>query len=65
MSRLAGIVLLFKRNAATFGEDIRKLNTRRHTIAEALDSPDYTIMEKQRLKMFSRDVFGQLQAMQW
>ena len=32
---------------------------------EALASSDYTIMEKQRLKMFSRDVFGQLQAMQW
>ena len=65
VSRLAGMVLLFKRNAATFGEDIRKLNTRRHTLAEALASSDYTIMEKQRLKMFSRDVFSQLQAMQW
>jgi len=65
VSRLAGMVLLFKRNAATFGEDIRKLNTKRHTIAEALASADYTIMERQQLKMFGRDVFAQLQAMQW
>jgi hypothetical protein len=64
-ARLTATVTLFKRNAATFGEDIRKLNTRRHTVAEALASADYTLMEKQRIKTFSRDVFGQLQAVQW
>ena len=56
---------MFNRNPATFGKDIRKLNTRRQTIAEALASSDYTIMEKQRLEMSSRDVFGQLRALQW
>lgn len=64
-ARLTATVTLFKRNAATFGEDIRKLNTRRDTVAEALASADYTLMEKQRIKTFSRDVFGQLQAVQW
>ena len=44
---------------------IRKLNTRRHTFAQALASPDYTLMEKQRLKSFSRDVFGQMKAIPW
>lgn len=64
-ARLTGVVTLYRRNAATFGEDIRKLNTKRHTIAQALSSPHYTLMEKQRIKTFSRDVFGQLQAVQW
>jgi len=64
-ARLRGLITLYKRNVATFGEDIRKLNTKRHTISEALASPEYTLMEKQRIKTFSRDVFGQLQAVQW
>jgi hypothetical protein len=63
--QLTGTITLFKRNAATYGEDIRKLNTRRHTIAEALASADYTLMEKQRIKTFGGDVFAQLQAVQW
>ena len=63
--RLTGTVTLYRRNAATFGEDIRKLNTKRHTISQALASPEYTLMEKQRLKTFSRDIFGQLKAFKW
>ena len=63
--RLTGTVTLYRRNPATFGEDIRKLNTKRHTIAQALASPEYTLMEKQRIKTFSRDVFGQLRALAW
>ncbi len=64
-ARLSGIVTLYRRNPATFGEDIRKLNTKRHTIAQALASPEYTLMEKQRLKTFSQDVFAQLKAIRW
>jgi hypothetical protein len=64
-SRLTGTVMLYRRNPATFGEDIRKLNTRRHTIAQVLASPDYTLMEKQRIKTFSRNVFEQLRVVRW
>jgi hypothetical protein len=63
--RLSGTVTLYRRNPATFGEDIRKLNTKRHTIAQALASPDYSLMEKQRIRNFSHDVFGQLRALRW
>ncbi len=65
VARLSGIVTLFRRNPATFGEDVRKLNTRRHTLAQALMSPDYSLMEKQRLSSFARDVFGQLRGIPW
>jgi hypothetical protein len=64
-ARLTGTVTLYRRNPATFGEDIRKLNTRRHTIAQALASSDYTLMEKQRIRSFAREVFGQLKALPW
>lgn len=63
--RLTGSVTLYKRNAATYGEDIRKLNTRRNTVEEALSSTEYTLMEKQRIKTFARDIFAQLDAVQW
>ena len=36
-----------------------------HLIAQALNSPDYTLMEKQRIKTFSRDVFDQLRGLPW
>ncbi len=54
---------LYRHNPLTFGEDIRKLNTKRHTILQALTSPEYSLMEKQRLHTFSREIFGQLQAL--
>jgi len=41
------------------------VNTQRHTIAQALASSDYTLMEKQRIRTFSRDVFEQLRALKW
>lgn len=64
-ARLTGVVTLYRRNPATFGEDIRKLNTKRHTILQALASAEYTLMEKQRIKTFSRDLFDQLRALPW
>jgi len=65
VGKIVGTVTLYRRNAATYGEDIRKLNTRRHTIAQALASSEYSLMEKQRIKTFGRDVFGQLRALVW
>ena len=64
-ARLTGTITLYRRNPATFGEDIRKLNTKRHTIVQALASPEYSLMEKQRIKTFRRDVFGQLGTIKW
>ena len=64
-ARLTGRVTLYRHNPLTFGEDIRKLNTKRHTILQALASPDYSLMEKQRLRTFAREVFGQLRAMRF
>jgi len=62
-ARLSGRVTLYRHNPLTFGEDICKLNTKRHTILQALASPEYSLMEKQRLRTFAREIFGQLQAL--
>lgn len=63
--KLGGIVLLQKRNSDTFGADIKKMNTKRMTVKEVLASTEFTIMEKQRIKTVSRDVFDQLQNIGW
>jgi hypothetical protein len=64
-AKLTGTVTLFRYNPLTFGEDIRKLNTKRHTIMQALASADYSLMEKQRIRTFGREIFAQLKAVKW
>lgn len=58
--RLAGAVMLHKRNPQTYGEDIKKMTTARHTFAEVMASTSYSLMEKQRMRVFAKDVFEQL-----
>lgn len=58
--KLCGAIMLHKRNPQTFGEDIQRITKARLTIAEALNSPEYVLMEKQRLRTFAKDVFEQL-----
>ena len=58
--RLRGALMLHRRNPQTYGEDIKKMTKARHTLTEVMASPDYTMMEKQRLRIFGKDVFEQL-----
>lgn len=58
--KLCGAVVLHKRNPQTYGADIARVTKERLTLAEALKSSAYTIMEKQRLRTFSKAVFDQL-----
>jgi len=59
-TRIAGAVMLYKRNPQTFGEDIKKMNTARITFEEVMLSSNYALMEKQRLRVFVKDVYEQL-----
>ncbi|MCL4135225.1 UNVERIFIED_CONTAM: hypothetical protein GTU68_022667 [Idotea baltica] len=47
---------------ATFGRDIEDLLERRLTYSEALESTDFTIMSKQRLKILKNDLFKKMDA---
>ena len=63
--KLSGIVMLHARTSSTFGDDIKKMNTKRLTINEVMQSADFVMMEKQRIKTVSRDIFEQLKKIEW
>lgn len=63
--RVRGIVLLKARNSDTFGDDIKRMNTARVTVKEVMEDPSFTVMEKQRIKMVSRDIFAELDQVEW
>lgn len=63
--RLHGAVLLQARNHQTYGDDIKKTNTRRLTVEDIMQSPDFTLMEKQRIHNVAKDVFGQLEKIEF
>ena len=63
--KLVGLVILHKRNSTTFGDDIKKMTTRRLTVYEVMGSDEFSIMEKQRIGTFSRDVFSQIEKINW
>ncbi len=63
--RVKGRITLSQRNADTFGADIKKMNTARLTMREVLENDKFNIMEKQRIKVVYRDLYEQLDKVQW
>lgn len=63
--RLHGAVLLQARNHQTYGDDVKKMNTKRLTVEEIMQSPDFALMEKQRIRNVAKDVFGQLEKIEF
>ena len=64
-ARVVGRVVLSQRNADTFGADIKKMNIARLTLEEVRASDKFNVMEKQRIKVVFRDLFEQLDNVQW
>jgi len=64
-ARVAGRVVLSQRNADTFGADIKKMNIARLTMEEVRASDKFNVMEKQRIKVVFRDLFEQLDKVNW
>lgn len=64
-ARLHGVVTLQARNHQTYGDDIKKMNTKRLTVEEIMQSPDFALMEKQRIRNVAKDVFGQLEKIEF
>ncbi|MDI1298609.1 ArsA-related P-loop ATPase [Methylotenera sp.] len=60
--KVLGILKLTKRNPDTFGKDIEQMVTSKLTFEEAINSPDFSIMAKQRLKTVQSDIYKQLDA---
>lgn len=63
--RVLGRITLAQRNSDTFGADIKKMNTARMTMEEVMQSDKFNIMEKQRIKTVYRQIFEQLDQVQW
>jgi hypothetical protein len=63
--RVRGRVVLAARNADTFGADIKKMNMARLTVDEVRASDKFNVMEKQRIKVVFRDLFEQLDNVNW
>lgn len=63
--RMRGVVVLKERNPQTFGDDIRKMNIARLTVQEVMGSTDFTVMEKQRIRMVAADVYRQLEKIEF
>jgi hypothetical protein len=64
-ARVCGRVVLAQRNADTFGADIKKMNIARLTANEVRESDKFNVMEKQRIKVVFRDLFEQLDKVEW
>ncbi len=64
-ARVKGRVVLAQRNADTFGADVKKMNTARMTLEEVKASDKFNVMEKQRIKVVFRDLFEQLDRIDW
>lgn len=59
--KVLGIVQIAKRNQDTFGRDIQEMISRKLTFAECLNSPEFAIMARQRLKTVQKDIYEQLE----
>lgn len=58
--RIRGVVRIEKGNPDTFGRDMEMLGKNKLTFDEALNSPAFGIMPRQRLKMVREALFSQL-----
>ncbi|TWI69262.1 CobQ/CobB/MinD/ParA family nucleotide binding protein [Pseudoduganella lurida] len=58
--RIKGIVRLGRGNGDTFGKDLEIMLERKLTFAQAIESPDFGIMPRQRLSMIRAGIFDQL-----
>ncbi len=64
-ARVKGRVVLAARNPDTFGVDIKKMNIARLTMEEVMQNEKFNIMEKQRIKVMFREIFEQLDKIEW
>ena len=60
INQVVGVIQLENWNPDTFGKDIKQMTSEHLTFDEVMQSSNYTLMPKQRLKRVQREVFNQL-----
>ena len=64
--KIAGVVKIIDRSQSdTFTGDIKQMTQANLTLAEVIDSPDFSFLAKNRLKKFVGDVFAELDKINW
>lgn len=64
--KIAGVVKIIDRSQSdTFTGDIKQMTQANLTLAEVIDSPDFSFLAKNRLKKFVGDVFAELDKVNW
>ncbi|HHF3864977.1 TPA: conjugal transfer protein TraL, partial [Haemophilus influenzae] len=58
--KTAGFIVVENKNSDAFTADLEKLTKNRLTLKEALESTDFNLMAKQRLKRVFNDIYAQL-----
>ena len=61
--KVFGSVVIPRRNQDTFGRDVEDVLLRKLTLQEAIESPGFPIMVRQRLKVVQRELFDQLDSL--
>jgi hypothetical protein len=61
-NRIAAIITIPAMQAATFGRDVEDILKERLTFGEALDSPARSVAVRQRLKIYRRALFAEMDA---
>ena len=59
-NKVCGIVKIAKRNQDTFGKDVHLMASNNLTFKETIASPEFFLMAKQRIKTVERDLYAQL-----
>ena len=57
---LTAVFLKGKHGYTAFVEELPGVNSQGHTLQEAIDSPGFPIMMRQRLRVVQRELFDQL-----
>ena len=60
---VAGAIAIPRRNQDTFGRDVEDVIARKLTLQEAIESPNFPIMVRQRLRVVQRELFDQLDSL--
>lgn len=62
-NRIRGVISLENQNPDTFGKDIRQMTSSHLTFDEVAQSTDFFIINKQRILIFKRGIYEQLDAL--
>lgn len=58
--RVQAVLTIHSQNADTFGKDMESMLSNKMTFDEAIESGDFQVMAKQRLKMMKANIFNQM-----